>query len=232
MRLFEVGKIGCFCDAITHSIETRRDAEVKILTLTLRVSPFDAKLARAMPDGVRETLFKINKPDPKPNLRRVAFGALCDDRQVLTIYAAPDTSDPSFALDQVKISGTYAKVDKNRNNFEFVFKASFGPAGRDELEAVQAWLLSQRFVSFEPAEPGMFDDDEEDADEGDHDDDKPGPMWQDGDEKNPNRAAASDGEVEAPAPKKEAVRRKLHSHAAGKKAPGRTKARPLRGRRR
>jgi len=219
MRLFEVAKVGCFCDAVAHSIETRRDSEVKILKLTLRVSPFDAKLASAMPDGVRTTLFKTNVPEPKPNLSRVTFSGLCDTRQVLQVFAAPDTTKASFALDQVKITGTYARTQKDRNGFDFVFAASFGPAGRDELEQVQAWLLTQRFVTFQVAEPGMFDEDAN-GDEGDIADTdeqarQPRPMWADGDEQNPSRAATEAEEPAEPA-KQEPVRQRTHSHAAGK----------------
>jgi hypothetical protein len=164
MKLFNVGKVGCFCDGVSHSIEKRHGDEVKILTLTLRVAPFDAKLASALPDGVRATLFKLNNPDPKETLRRVDF-ALGVDRQVLTVFAAPDTMTASIAFDQVKIAGTYARTLKDRNGYDFVFRASFGPVGREELEFVQQWLLSQRFVTFEQAEPGMFDDDSEAEDD-------------------------------------------------------------------
>jgi len=218
-RLFDVAKVGCFCDAITHSMEKRRGEDVKVLTLTLRVSPFDAKLATAMPDGVKPTLFKLNSGDPKDTLRRADF-ALGLERQLCRVFAAPDTEEASIALDQVKIHGTYARTQKDRNGFDFVFKATFGPAGREELEYVQAWLLTQRFVPFEQAEPSMeFEDDGED-DELTEADEKarevidgrsgpPAPMWDDEEEK-----------PEAPSqakPATERAHRRLHSHQTKKK---------------
>jgi hypothetical protein len=169
MRLFEVAKVGCFLDAIGHSLEKRRGDDVKVLNLTLRIAPFTSQLASAMPDGVKPSLFKLSSGDPKESIRRIDFALGCE-RQLLTVYAAPDTTQASIALDQVKVSGTYARAQKDRNGFDFVLKASFGPVGKTELEFVQDWLLTQRFVSFEEAEPGMFDEAEETDATGDDDD--------------------------------------------------------------
>lgn len=169
MKLFGVAKVGLFCDGVAHSLEKRRGEDVKVLTLTLRVAPFDAKLASAVGDDntVRQALFNTNNIDPKPFVRRVDFALGCE-RQNLHVFAAPDTERATLTLDQVRITGTYARAQKDRNGFDFVLKATFGPAGRDELEFVQGWLLTQKFVTFEEAEPGLLLDEEaEDATEAD-----------------------------------------------------------------
>lgn len=202
MKLFEVAKVGCFLEGVAHAMEKRRGEDVKVLTLTLRVSPLDSKLATAMPDGVKPTLFKLNSGDPKDTLRRVEF-ALGMERQLLHVFAAPDTTKATRALDQVRIHATYARVPKGRQIFDFVFRATFGPVGRDELEFVQGWLLTQKFVTFEAAEPGMFDEvvDDDDDEEGTDADQKartaaqPEPMWDDDDLDGEKPAAAA-----APAP--------------------------------
>lgn len=219
MKLFDVAKVGCFCDGVTHGLEKRRGEEVKVLTLRLRVAPFDAKLATAMPDGVKPTLFKLNTGDPKDALRRVDF-ALGVERQMLRVFAASDMTTGTRAIDQVRIHGTYARSQKDRNGFDFVFKATFGPVGRDELEFVQGWLLSQKFVTFEAAEPGMF---EESTD----DDDEPS----DADEKARRPALEFETESsgapleEASASPRERAHRPLHSHQQKKKT-GRSKPAP------
>lgn len=213
-RLFSVPKVGLFLDAYVPGVETRRGEETKILTLTLRVQPFDSKLATAIDDGledesgVRTGLFKLNHPDPKPHIDRLNFNLACP-RQQMTIFASPDTDRSRMCFDQVKISGTYARRQKDVNGFAFVFKASFGPVGRDEQEFIHQWLLTQRFVSFEAAEPSMDFDDS--ADEGANEDDapdpptrRPKPMW---DENTEQPAAAADAPIENDA-------RKPKSHAA------------------
>lgn len=208
MKLFEIAKVGCYCDGVAHALEKRRGEDVKVLTLTLRVSPFDSRLATTMPDGVKPTLFKLNSGDPKETLRRADF-ALGLDRQLVTVFAAPDTADASMALHQVKIHGTYARAQKDRNGYDFVFRATLGPVGKEELEFVQSWLLSQRFCSFTEDEPLLdLDDDADDGEEGTDADVKaarPAPMW--------------DEEQAAPAKPKKSRRnhRPLHSHQSKRK---------------
>lgn len=171
--LFSIGKVGLFLDAYQPGIEKRRDEDVAVLKLTLRVQPFDSKLATAIDDGlggdtaVRAALFKLNHPDPKPHLERLEFSLGCP-RQTLSVYAAPDAPEARIAFTQAKITGTYARTQKDENGFAFVLKATFGPVGRDELEFVHAWYRTQRFVTFEASEPALWD--EPDDDEADLDD--------------------------------------------------------------
>lgn len=224
-RMFDVPKVGLFLDKYIPSMEKRRDGEVKILTLTLRVQPFDAKLALAIDDGVgeesnvRPTLFKLNHPDPKPHLRRVNFALGCP-RQDMVIFASSDTVESRITFQQVRIGGTYARTEKNVNGYAFVFTASLGPVGRAEQEYIHEWMLSQRFVTFEESEPSLEFEAGPDDDEGDDADVKAQqpidgrvPMWDD----------------EPPAPSKakpatERAHRALHSHQSKKKTTGKRKS--------
>lgn len=138
-RLFSTGKVGLFLDAYSGGTEKRKSGETKVVVLKLRVQPFDAKLAASIDDGVgdesnvRATLFKLGHPDPKAHLDRVNFRLGCQ-RQNLEIFASPDTEKSRLALPSVKISATYARTEKNVNGYAFCFSATYGPAGRTELE--------------------------------------------------------------------------------------------------
>lgn len=221
MKLFDIAKVPCYCDGVTHSLEKRRGEDVKVLTLSLKVAPFDAKLATVMPDGVKPTLFKLNSGDPKESLRRADF-ALGVERQQLHVFASPDTDAATRMLDQVRVHGTYAIAQKDRNGYDFKFKATFGPVGRDELEFIQSWLLTQKFVTFEAAEPGMFD---EMVDDGETEDDEKArqpidgrvPMWDD--------APTSPATPSRAKPATERAHRPLHSHQGKKKTAAKGKGR-------
>jgi hypothetical protein len=195
-RLFSVGKVGLFLDGYTPGLEKRRGEDVKILTLTLRAQPFDAKLATAIDDGlnddsgVRAALFKLNHPDPKPHLSRVNFNLACP-RQRLVLFASPDTESSRIAFDQVKIAGIYARTQKDIDGYAFVFKASFGPVGRTEQEYIHEWMLTQRFVTFEEAEPSLAFDEDHDEDVEADGGGRPEPMWDESDEFN-QAASATD----------------------------------------
>jgi hypothetical protein len=168
-RLFSVGKVGLFLDDYAPSTETRNGDTVKILTLALRVEPFDHKFAAAIDDGlggdsnVRRSLFKLSGDgDPIPHIRRINFALDCP-LQNLHIYAAPDTEESRLMLPQCKIANVYARTKKNANSLVLRFDASFGPVDRDKHEFVHQWLLNQSFVTFEQAEPFMEESEPEEA---------------------------------------------------------------------
>lgn len=163
MQLFNVSKVPLFCDGVQHKTEARRGETVKVIVLTLRLAPFEKKLARAMPIGeLADTLFAINGPKPRA-VRRAEFDPPTE-RQLLRVFAAPDVPEPSIAFDQAKVGKLVSRMTKDRTAHDLHFTATFGPAGRRELEYAQEWLFSQRFVTFDEAEPGMFDDPEEGSD--------------------------------------------------------------------
>jgi hypothetical protein len=220
-KLFSVAKVGLFLDGYSPGTEKRRGEVEKVVNLTLRVQPFDAKLAIAIDDGlggdtnVRALLFQLTTTDPKPHLERVQVGLGCP-RQTLHIFAAPDTDDARLVLSQVKITGTYARTQKDLNGYAFVFKASVGPVGRDDLEFIHHWYGNQQFVTFEEAEPGLFDEDEDT--EGDGVDvapinGRPTPMWDDGDEPaTPVEEPESVREIGATPAKKRGTKKKAGKH--------------------
>lgn len=194
-RLFSTAKVGVFLDGYRPATEKRKSGDVPVLKLTLRVAPFDAKLAGSVDDGVgeesnvRATLFRLSNPDPKPHLDRVNFALGCA-RQNVTLYASPDTEDARLTLAQCKVSGSYARTQKDENGFQFVFSLAFGPVGREELEFVHGWYLTQRFATFEASEPLIeYGDDGDDEDPSDADEKArdEAPMWDDGDGPEPAR---------------------------------------------
>jgi hypothetical protein len=173
MKLFTTAKIGMHCDGIGHKLETRKDHEVKIVTLTLRVQPFTAQLAAALdPDWygfAKRVLFKQANGEPFEDLKAIEFKAP-PDRQQLIVFASVDTVRASIAFDQAKVTKVRARTEKGVDGFALVIGVSFGPVGKRELEYVNHWYTEQRFVTFEAAEPslefqGEQDDDEDDDDE-------------------------------------------------------------------
>jgi len=170
-RLFAVNKIGIFLDTFSPAVEKRRGEVVNVVNCTFRVQPFDAKLAGAIDDGlsdnsgVRSALFKLNNPDPKPHIERLNFGLSCP-RQQMIVFASPDTAESRIAFNQVKISGVYARTQKDAAGYVLVFHGTFGSVDRSELEYVMAWFRTQRFVTFEEAEEALeFHEDAPDTDD-------------------------------------------------------------------
>lgn len=175
-RMFDTGKVPCTCDAMTHMTEKRKDGDTKVVVLTLRVQPFDPKLAVSLHEDVRRTLFKLNHPDPQPHLARVNF-QLGIPRQHIDLYATSDTKEATRRLAFVKITGLYARTEKGTTGYALVFKAVFGPASDKELAFCEAWLSTMKFLSFHESEPNA--DFEEAEPNGDDDDDDEQPSLPD-----------------------------------------------------
>lgn len=165
-KLFDVAKVGLYCETITHSTEKRKDGEVKVIQLSLRVQPFDAKLAVALHPDVRTTLFKLSHPDPQPHIARVNF-LIGVPRQDLDIYATSETREPTRRLEHVKISHIYARSASGSQGYALVLKATFGPVSDAELGFCEAWRSGMKFVTCDEAEASDLFVEESEDDEDD-----------------------------------------------------------------
>lgn len=180
-RLFSVGKVGVFLDAVALGKEKRvGGAETTVLKLTCRIDPFTPELASAIDDGlggdtnVRASVFRLSDGSPKPHLERLDMSLDCP-RQRVDLYASPDTDSSRICFDQVKVSGFYVRAQKDSAALSAVVTLSFGPFGRDEMEACAQYFRAQFFASFHEAEPTLaFDEDAGGDDAGS----PPTPMWE------------------------------------------------------
>ncbi len=175
-RLFSVNKIPVTLEKITHESELRRgEHRVKIAVLHCTIA-LTRKYAAAMPDGVLRRLYASTGEDVDPMTLRHDFPSLCD-RQILTVAATPD-SDPTKALDQVRIYGVYAKRGTTDRAFTLHFKGSFGPLSSKEWEFLDLWRTTQRVVNFEASQHSiefdLADEADDDAEEDDGADDGKG----------------------------------------------------------
>jgi hypothetical protein len=153
MRFFDEDAIGCYLDDIGHRVEKTRDGkEIKVVDLTLRVQPFTVELAAAVDADVRSLLFTMSEALPKQKLKAIHFN-LPVPRQAIVVQIAPGETIGAIMLADAEITGPRARVEKGVDGYGFVFYASFGPVGRDQLDYLVAWHTQQRFLTFHPQEP-------------------------------------------------------------------------------
>jgi hypothetical protein len=163
MRFFDDDKVGVYLDGIDHRVEKTKDGdEVKMVDLTLRVQPFTPELAGSLDPDVRALLFNLGDAEPKKKLKAIHFD-LTVPRQVLTVHLLPELAE-QIAFADVDITGVRARTEKGVDGFGLVFYASFGPASPRDLEYVCDWLTQQRFLTFQPQEPALnFDAQDEET---------------------------------------------------------------------
>jgi hypothetical protein len=179
-RLFSLNRIPVFLDNYTPGTERRRGETVKIITLNLRVQPFDSKMAHAVDDGlnnesgVKDAFFKASNGEPKKHRTRVNFDLGCTQQNLIT-YASTDTPTSRMAFAQCRIGGFYVRTQKDVNAMAACFRASFGPVSRDEMEFIHAWMGSQLAVTFNESEEQLDYEEPETKDEGDEEGDDEAP---------------------------------------------------------
>lgn len=213
-RLFDTDeKIGVFCDGFHPRLEKQKGGdEVKVIDIAFRVQPFSPELAADLiGDGlIKRTLFRHDDGSQLPGMKSVAFD-IYTPRQLMKVFAAPDVEEPSFAFDQVEVTNLKARTEKGIDGWALVFHASYGPVGDRELGQMQAWYTTQRFLTFEEAEPMLeFEADEEGTD---------------ADVKAQEAAPTLTEETQAThdAKRSTGVRQRTHSHQT-KKKPGKAKS--------
>lgn len=156
MQLFDTDRVGCYLDGVNLRLEKTKEAEHKVIDLTLRVQPFTPELAAALHPEVRALLFTMNDATPKPLLKSVELklpGVL--PKQHMDCYTLPDEGEAGFTLLHAEISDPRARTEKGVEGYAFVFYATIGPVGRDELEFVTNWYTQCRFVTFREAQATM-----------------------------------------------------------------------------
>src|SRR5262249_33496062 len=166
MKFCDLPKIGIYCDTYTPATETRREDEVKVVRLTLRIQPLTPELAQAIEPYMRKTLFKPGQahPDPTPQVHEITFN-FNTPRQLLKIFASKDSPTATIAFDQVHIGRLRARLQKDVEGWALLFKATFGPCGPADLAYVNEWYGTQRFITFTPAEGDLDFGDATEVDE-------------------------------------------------------------------
>ena len=212
-RLFETGKIPVFFDDYGPGVEKRSGEEISVVTVRLRVQPFDADLASALDNGVggdsniRPTVFNMSSAEPKKYFSRHDFH-LDLERQNLEIFATPDTNLSRVAFTQAKISGCYVRTEKDVNALALCLKATFGPVGRDELEIIHSMHRRQAWITFHQSEPLL----ELEEVDGDPDDEEPEEIGM----RQPEFDDPRDDQPEGETAREVGARRNLHTGRKGK----------------
>lgn len=199
MKLFTVPKIPVYCEGISHRLERRKDHDIKVVDLALKIEPFTPQLAAALDPAeygfVKRTLFKMTEgAEPVVDLKSVEFRAP-RERQNLHAFAAPDVPDASMFLEAVKITKIRARKSKDGSGWTLYVYVSFGPLSADELAWVNQFYSAQTFITFDETDPSLqFDEPAKTEAKAAKPASRPMPGWDDGE---PPPAAQAEESEEA-----------------------------------
>lgn len=142
---------------ITHDQMERDEAEIALVKLTCEINPLTPQRAEELDDFVRGTLFTRTGAEVNDKLGSVSFRLAMPPQQI-QVRMAPDQKKPSFTIDEAKIENWKAKRSKKSSAWTLEFMITCAPASEHQLAQIVECYLKTKYLTFTPAEPGLFDE--------------------------------------------------------------------------
>jgi hypothetical protein len=142
---------------ISHEQMEKDEAEIQLVKLTCEINPLTPELASEVHDFVRGTLFTISGAEVNSLLSTASFSIFVPP-QAIAFRSGPDTKKPAFTIDEAKVTGIKAKRSKKSSAWTLEFAVTCSPASEHQLAQICDSYLKSRYLSFSPAEPGLFDE--------------------------------------------------------------------------
>jgi hypothetical protein len=155
--MFTRERVGVRVANIVPELMEKDDAEIALLRLSCEISPLTAELAQELHDFVRGTLYTMSGVEVNSLLGGASF-SLAIPPQAIQVRMAPDQKKASFTIDEAKIGGLHAKRSKKSTAWTLGFTITCAPASEHQLAQIMEAYCKTKYMSFGPAEPGLFDE--------------------------------------------------------------------------
>ena len=153
--MFESEVVGVRIGGIAPQQMEHDDAEVALVVLSCEVSPLTARRAAEVHDIVKRTLFTKADAEENPLVTSVGFN-LSILPQIVEVRMAPDQAEPSFVIDEAKISDIKASRSKKHTAWTLHFKITCSPQSDHQLAQIFATYTKMQYLTFSQAEPDLF----------------------------------------------------------------------------
>lgn len=150
-------EVGVRVSNVTPELMEKDEAEISLVKLSCEINPLTAELASELHDFVRGTLYTMSGAEVNSLLGGASF-ALAIPPQCIAVRMAPDQKKPSFVIKEAKIGGIHAKRSKKSTSWTLGFTVTCSPASEHQLAQIIEAYCKTKYMSFEPAEPGLFDE--------------------------------------------------------------------------
>jgi hypothetical protein len=159
--MFETRNVPCYLQSMSHKTLKIGSEEYKGTEIVFRVDPFTAELAGELSE-TKGVIFRRNTAEVNPNIDAVSF-SYAPKPQRIEFRAAPELSRPSIVVAESKVQKFRVRKPKDGQQWVLVFRATFAEISGADLLWLKEALFEQRFLSFENAEAGLFDEAEKEA---------------------------------------------------------------------
>jgi hypothetical protein len=83
-----------------------------------------------------------------PIIAELKLRGIDPPKQDVTVFLLPENRTPSIAFFDVECTDFRVRTERGVDGYAFVFYATVGPLGAEELEKIYTWHRQQRFLTF------------------------------------------------------------------------------------
>jgi hypothetical protein len=153
--MFDSAHVPIRINTITHDGMDKDDAEVSLVNLHCELNPFTSGRAKELDDYVRRTLFTSADAEVNAKLAGAEFN-LTILPQSIEVRMASDQGDPTFTIEEAKISGIKAKRSKKSSAWRLLFVITSTYKSDHQLAQMIDCRKKMRYLSFERTAADLF----------------------------------------------------------------------------
>lgn len=158
--MFDTGNLPCYLERMGHKKLKIGQDEFKGTEIVLRIDPFTPELASELAE-TKGVIFRRNDGEPNPHVDMVSF-TYAPKAQRIEFRPDPQLK-PSVVIPEAKVSAFRVRKPKDGTQWVLRFRIVFAEIAGADLLYLKEALFEQRFLTFENAETGLFDEAEKAA---------------------------------------------------------------------
>jgi hypothetical protein len=159
--MFETACIPVYLDSMGYKqIKAGKD-KFKGTKMTLRIDPLTPELAAELSETKR-MLFRRDTAEANTEIDSVAF-TYVPKPQAVEFYPDPAIAKASCTIAECKVGKFKVRKPKDGSQWVLTFQITFIDVTGDDMLYLKEALFEQRFLTFENAVPGLFDEAEREA---------------------------------------------------------------------
>ena len=154
--MFDTANVPIYLERMGHKkIKIGRD-QYKGTELVLKIDPFTPALAGELAE-TKGIIFRRNDAEANPHIDAVSFTYLPKPQRI-EFRPDPVLAKPSIVIPEAKVSKFRVRKPSDGTQWVLIFRVVFAEVGGNDLLYLKEALFEQRFLTFENAAPGLFDE--------------------------------------------------------------------------
>lgn len=155
--MFDRNRIPLKVTNITPQKMEHEEKDLTLLKIDCEIEPFTPELAADLDADVRQTLYTRQDAAIKTKVTSIGWD-LGIPPQMVDLRLAPDQEEPSFTLDEAKVSNVKTKRSGKSTAWRLTFSLTVFPTSAQQMNQIIESYTKVRYTDWEVAHPDLFSD--------------------------------------------------------------------------